>query len=224
MTPEQLCVVAAVARAAAFLDAPAFPDNDLEPTYPALAGFRRMTYIWTDGQSFQPIGDNLRLWLGFLRDRGVVEVWLDLQGVEAVGRTRHEEGADAWRAADDGELMSMRGRSEPAASPSPIDVVAAEAALRAAVESALPSVLTADRDRDLRAALAILDSSGDGGALSDVDWPFSVLPDQAYGVEARRLFGAAAIAWPEAVAQPEALQLASRDAVMAAVNSGRTTG
>jgi|ERR1700736_5894994 len=222
MTPEQLCVVAAVARAVAFLHAPAVPDDDLEPAHPTLAGFRRMTYIWTDGQSFQPIGDNLRLWLGFLRDRGVVEVWLDMEGVEAVARTRHEEGADAWRAADDGELMSMRGRSEPAPSTSPIDVADAEAALRAAVESALPTELTAERDRELRAALAILDSPRDDGALSDVEWPFLVLPDQGYGVAARRLFGAAATAWPEAAAQPEALQSALRDAVMAAVNSGRT--
>ena len=223
MTPEQLCVVTAVARAAAFLDAPTVPDNDLEPTHPAFAGFRRTTYIWTDGQSFQPIGDSLRLWLDFLRERGVVDVWLDLRGVEAVGRTRHGEGEDAWRAADDGELMTMRGRSEPAAPPPPLDVAAAEAALRVALEVALASALTAERDRELRAALAVLDSSGDGGALPEVDWPFFALPDRAYSVEARRLFGAAAIAWPDVDEQPEALRRASRDAVMAAVNSGRTT-
>jgi hypothetical protein len=222
MTPEQLCVVTAVARAAAFLDAPAAPDAELEPSHPAFAGFRRMNYIWTDGQSYEPVGDLFRLWLDFLRERGVVDVWLDLHGTEAVGRTRHADGDDAWRATDDGELLTMRGSSEPAEPPPAVDVAAAAAALRASLESALPSALTAVRDGELRAALAILDSSGDGGEQSSVDWPHFVLPDRAYGVDARRLFAAATIAWPAADEPSEPLLRQSRDAAMAAVNSGRT--
>jgi hypothetical protein len=222
MTPEQLCVVTAVARAVAFLDARAAPDAELEPQHPAFAGFRRMTYVWMDGKSFLPVGDLFRIWLDFLRERGVVDVWLDLQGTETVGRTRHADGDDAWRAADDGELLTMRGSSEPAEPPPPIDVAAADAALRTSLEIALPSALTAARDGELRSALAILDASDDGGEQAGVDWPYFVLPDRAYGVDARRLFAAAAIAWPAADEPSEPLLRQSRAAAMAAVNSGRT--
>src|SRR6202140_5921600 len=114
MTPEDLWCVPGVAPAAAFRGAPAAPDSELEPSHPAFAAFRRVTYIWTDGQSFQPVGDHFRLWLDFLRERGVVEVWLDLHGGETVCRTRNGEGEEAGRAAGDGELLTMRGRREPA--------------------------------------------------------------------------------------------------------------
>jgi hypothetical protein len=222
MTPDQLCVVTAVALAAAFLNGPAAPEAELEPQHPAFAGFRRMNYIWTDGQSLLPVGDLFRIWLDFLRERGVVDVWLDLRGTETVGRTRHADGDDAWRATDDGELLTMRGSSEPAGPPPAVDVAAAAAALRESLEIALPSALTAARDGELRTALAILDASDDAGEQSGVDWPYFVLPDRAYGVDARRLFAAAAIAWPAAEEPSEPLLRRSRDAAMAAVNSGRT--
>ena len=195
MTPEDLCVVTAVARASAFLGAPTAPDSELEPSHPAFAAFRRVTYVWTDGQSFEPLGDRLRLWLDFLRERGVTEVWVDLHGSEAVGRTRGGEGEDAWRAADDGELLTMRGRNEPAAAPAALDLTTADAALRASLGSALPSSVTATRDGELRTALAILGASDDGREESGGAWAHFVLPDHAYGVEARRLFAAAAITW-----------------------------
>jgi len=223
MTPEELCVVTAVARAAAFIEAPTASDSELEPSHPAFAAFRRMTYIWTDGQSFQPVGDHFRLWLDFLRERSVVEVWLDLHGSETVGRTRNGEGGEAWRAADDGELLTMRGRSEPAEPPPKVDVSAAGAALRASLEIALASATTAARDDELRTALAILDAANDG-ERSGVDWAHAVLPDRAYGADARRVFAAAAIAWPGSEEPPGPLRRQSRDAVMAAVNSGRTLG
>ena len=222
MTPEELCVVTAVARAAAFLGAPTASDLELEPSHPAFAAFRRITYIWTDGQSFEPVGDHLRIWLDFLRERGVVDVWLDLLGSETVGRTRHGEGEDAWRAADDGELLTMRGRREPAVPPAAFDLTSAEAALRASLASAVPSAVTATREGERRAALAILDASDDGREESGSAWAHFVLPDHAYGVEARRLFAAAAIAWPSPDEPPGPLWRHSRDAVMAAVNSGRT--
>jgi hypothetical protein len=223
MTPEELCVVTAVARAAAFIGAPTAPDSELEPSHPAFDAFRRMTYIWTDGQSFQPVGDHFRIWLDFLRERGVVEVWLDLHGSETVGRTRNGEGEDAWRGADDGELLTMRGRSEPAAPSAGSDVATAEAALRASLDSALSSTLKATREGKLSTALGILNAANDG-ENSGVDWAHAVLPDRAYGADARRLFAAAAIAWPGAEEPPGPLWRQSRDAVMGAVNSGRTLG
>jgi hypothetical protein len=222
MTPEQLCLVTAVARAAAFLDAPTASDDELEPPHPAFAAFRRLTYIWTDGQSFQPVGDHFRLWLDFLRKRGVIQVWLELHGGEMVGRTRHADGGDAWRAADDGELLTIRGWSEPVGPPLAFDVATAEAALRASLDNAVTLAPPAVRDRELRTALSILDSSDDGTEQSDVAWPYFVLPDRGFGVNARRLFAAAAIAWPDADEPPGPLRRKSRDAVMAAVNSCRT--
>ena len=221
MTPEELCVVTAVALAAAFLGAPAAPDSELEPSHPAFAAFRRVTYIWTDGQSFQPVGDHFRLWLDFLRERGVVEVWLDLHGGETVGRTRNGEGEEAWRAADDGELLTMRGRSEPAEPPPAVDVSAAAVALRASLDSALSSGLTATGEGKVSTALRILDGPDAGREKSGVAWAHAVLPDRAYSVDARRLFAAAAIAWSGAEEPPGPLWRQSRDAVMAAVNSGR---
>ncbi len=224
MTPEELCVVTAVARAAAFLGAPSGSDFELEPSHPAFAAFRRVTYVWTDGQSFQPVGDHFRLWLDFLRERGVVEVWLDLHSSETVGRTRHGEGEDAWRAADDGELLTMRGRGEPATPSAALDVATAEAALRASLDSGLSSTLTATGEGTLNTALGILDGSDAGREQSGAAWAHAVLPDGAYGADGRRLFAAAAIAWPGADEPPGPLWRQSRDAVMAAVNSGRSLG
>ena len=224
MTPEELCVVTAVARAAAFLGAPTTPDFELEPSHPAFAAFRRVTYVWIDGHSLQPVGDHFRLWLDFLRERGVVEVWLDLHSGETVGRTRYGEGEDAWRAADDGELLTMRGRSEPSARSAALDVTTADTALRASLVSALSSALTATREGMVSTSLAILDGSDAAREQAGIAWAYAALPDRAYGADARRLFAAAAIAWPGADEPPGPLWRRSRDAVMAAVNSGRILG
>ena len=39
-----------------------------------------MSYVWVDGQAFEPIGDSLDLWLAFLRGNGARQAWLDVSG------------------------------------------------------------------------------------------------------------------------------------------------
>ncbi|MBV8194865.1 MAG: hypothetical protein JOY80_04995 [Candidatus Dormibacteraeota bacterium] len=83
----------------------------------------------------------------------------------------------------------------------------------------------------LRRARAILESPEDGSEVSDVAWPYFVLPDVVgYGVPHRRLLGAALTAWPAPPPSlegwggydtwpPDPLLAAARQAVMASVNS-----
>jgi hypothetical protein len=86
------------------------------------------------------------------------------------------------------------------------------------------------RRTSLERALAILASPTDGEELSDVAWPYFVLPEGS-PVAARRLIAAAAAAWPEtaAVADPDAKPErgtgcvdTALEAIAAAVNSAAT--
>ena len=58
----------------------------VDPPHPAFATFRRMSYVWVDGQAFEPIGDSLDLWLTFLRGNGARQAWLDVSGGDEVCR------------------------------------------------------------------------------------------------------------------------------------------
>ena len=80
-----------------------------------------------------------------------------------------------------------------------------------------------DAESLLQRALAILDSTDDGSEVSDVAWPFFVLPARGYTVRARRLLGAAAAGWPPDPGREEELAEAARAAVLAAVNEPQQT-
>lgn len=220
-----LCVVAAAARAAVFLDRPDVDDRRLEPHAPELDPFRRMAYLWQDGQALLPIGDRLRLWLDFLRAQGTTAVQLRIEGRAGVVLT--STPAAAWRvleeegdarmlgAAAGGADRETRAPGEPAP-PSPSEPADPAAELRRALEGAARHAPTEAQAR-LGRALAILDAADGGSAPSDAAWLYSVLPDDSYTPADRRLVAAAVTAWPEAAAG--ALLDAAGAALMAVVNS-----
>lgn len=217
MTPEVLCAATAAARAAAHLGDEQASDRSLEPAHPAFVGFRRTTYIWTEAGVFEPVGDRFRLWLQFLRERAVRDVWLDLGPGGPAVRAQREAGSDVWHPVDLEGEMTMRGRAEPATDRPDGGVDAAGAALRDALatclgDMALPSL----RGGELRRSAAILDSADDGSDVSDVAWPYFLLPETS-GAAARRLLAAAAAAWSDPA--EDAAAVAAVSAVVAAVNA-----
>ncbi|MBV9099574.1 MAG: hypothetical protein JOZ46_02695 [Candidatus Dormibacteraeota bacterium] len=216
MTPEVLCAVTAAARAAAFIDDASAAERDLEPPHPAFVGFRRLAYIWVEAGSWQPVGDRIGIWLDFLRGRGVTAVRLDLQGEDAVVWTLRGDAADAWRIGDTGEQMSLRGSGDTMRRMRDDTVDAAARALRDAITGRLGAGPEQLQREELERALAILDSPADGSEVSDVAWPYFVLPERGYGVDARRLVGAAASAW---AGLGDPWPESARRAVAAAVNS-----
>lgn len=216
MNPELLCAVTAAARAAAFVGEPDAPARELEPPHPAFVGFRRLAYIWIDAGAWQPVGDRFGIWLEFLRSRGVTDVRLDLRSADAAVWTLHGDAADVWRITDTGEQLSLCGESAVFTQDGDDAVGLAERTLRGAIVARLDEHPDQLQREELERALAILESPSDGSEVSDVAWPYFVLPERAYGLEARRLFGAAASAWAN-LGDPGAL--IARNAVAAAVNS-----
>jgi hypothetical protein len=215
VTPELFVSCAAAARARAALAGVELVPDDLEPPHPAFAGFRRVAYLWEEGATTYPIGDRVATWLDFLRGRGAFDAWLEHVAGPAIA-VAHPASVDAWSASELEGAPLLRGRESPSHAAAPevdhpgaAELRRASAELRDAALAAAPTASPVEHDALLRCA-AILDSPGDGGEVSDVAWPYFVLLDAAYAAPARRLFAAAAAAWPLPAALP---------AMLAAVNS-----
>jgi hypothetical protein len=190
-----------------------------------------MSYVWVDGQAFEPIGDSLDLWLTFLRGNGARQAWLDVSGGDEVIRVIRGDGAETWRTVWNGGIFMLHGAEEtgpPRHRETDISGMAQRLhdAVRAEVEAGATDVRRAALDR----ALEILAAPGDGEEVSDVAWPYFVLPDGS-PVSARRVIAAAAAAWPEsaAAADPDAKPArgeacvdAALDAIAASINSAAT--
>ncbi len=203
----------------------------MAPPHPAFATFRKMSYVWVDGQAFEPIGDSLDLWLTFLRGNGARQAWLDVSGGDEVIRVIRGDGAETWRTVWNGGIFMLHGAEEtgpPRHRETDVSGMAQRLhdAVHAEVEAGATDVRRAALDR----ALEILAAPGDGEEVSDVAWPYFVLPDGS-PVSARRLIAAAAAAWPEsaAAADPDAKPArgeacvdAALDAIAASINSAAT--
>ena len=203
----------------------------MAPPHPAFATFRKMSYVWVDGQAFEPIGDSLDLWLTFLRGNGARQAWLDVSGGDEVIRVIRGDGAETWRTVWNGGIFMLHGAEEtgpPRHRETDISGMAQRLhdAAHAEVEAGATDVRRAALDR----ALEILAAPGDGEEVSDVAWPYFVLPDGS-PVSARRVIAAAAAAWPEsaAAADPDAKPArgeacvdAALDAIAASINSAAT--
>ncbi len=187
-----------------------------------------MSYIWVDGQAFEPIGDSLDLWLAFLAERGSREAWLDVSGGAEVCRVIRRDGDETWSAVWNGGIYMLHGSEETGAPrPRQTDLTATGDRLAAAVNAELTAGASDVRRSALERSLAILGSPGDGEDISDIAWPYFVLPDGS-AVAARRLLAAACAAWPEAGTGPDpeakpargdACVDAALEAIAAAVNS-----
>ena len=213
-----VCAVAAAARARVYLHRP-LDDRALEPPHPAFVGFRRMAYVWIDGPVLQPVADRVRLWIEYLRDQGTSEVALGFDQDDAAVITAGARSGRWLPRESDGSFTLRGGPGAPAAE----DVEHAGAAA-ARLDTAVREVLAGSggvRRDELERALAILGSAEDGSELSDVAWPYFVLPDATYGADERRLLAAAMTAWPESsgAGADDALRTAAMRAVAAAVNS-----
>ena len=190
-----------------------------------------MSYVWVDGQSFEPIGDSLDLWLAFLRGNGARQAWLDVSGGEEVCRVIRGDGDETWRTIWNGGIFMLHGAEETGPPRRrETDVVALTQRLHDAVQTEIEAGATAVRRTALERALEILASPGDGEEVSDVAWPYFVLPDGS-PTAARRLIAAASAAWPEspATADPDAKPPRGEgfvdvalEAIAAAVNSAAT--
>ena len=226
MEQRVLFAAAAAARAAAFVRGPTPDDRELEPPHPAFVGFRRMAYVWLEDNMLQPVGDRLRIWIEFMRAQGVTEVRLalphDAVWVQTGGRMQA-----TWEAFEDEGIVTMRGRAGTGWRPPDADPGVTAERLRGSIATAMAAAAGLRQD-ELERAIAILDSSGDGSEVSDVAWPYFALPASHYGDAARRLFAAAAAAWPiepaspqsgEPESHPDPLLLAAAAAAMTAVNS-----
>jgi hypothetical protein len=222
MTPAELCAVTAAARAAVYLAASDAADHELEPPHPAFVGFRRMTYIWVEGVSLLPIGDRAHMWLDFLRERGARSARLHTDGAVFVVRVATRAGTDTWRVDGDAAQLTMRGEAGGGEAPAPLELDAATRTLRDALLVATARESDAMRRAELQRARAILDSPDDGSEVSDIAWPYFILPPRGYGVAARRLMGAAAASWPAEPAGDDDLADAARTAVLAAANEPHT--
>jgi hypothetical protein len=200
------------------------------PPHPAFAAFRKMSYIWVDGRAFEPIGDSLDLWLVFLRDRGARQAWLDVSDGAEVCRVTRRDGDETWTIVWNGGIYMLHG-AEDTGPPRrhEIDIDGTAAQLQELVAAELQAGATDVRRTALERAAAILASSGDGEEVSDVAWPYFVLPDGG-STAARRLIAAACATWPEAGAAPDPAAVPARGeaaveaallAIAASVNSAR---
>jgi hypothetical protein len=190
-----------------------------------------MSYVWVDGQAFEPIGDSLDLWLAFLRGNGARQAWLDVSGGEEVCRVIRGDGDETWRTIWNGGIFMLHGAEETGPPRRrETDVVALAQRLHEAVQAEIEAGATAVRRTALERALEVLASPGDGEEVSDVAWPYFVLPDGS-PTAARRLIAAASAAWPEgpATADPDAKPPRGQgcvdvalEAIAAAVNSAAT--
>ncbi|HEY8674298.1 MAG TPA: hypothetical protein VIM76_11135 [Candidatus Dormibacteraeota bacterium] len=201
------------------------------PPHPAFGAFRKMSYIWVDGRAFEPIGDSLDLWLVFLRDRGAQEVWLDVSGGTEVCRVIRNDGAETWTTVWNGGIYMLHG-AEDSGPPRPheIDLARTAAQLEQSVDAELQAGAPDVRRVALQRSIAILGSAGDGEELSDVAWPYFVLPDGS-ATAARRLIAAACATWPDVGGVPDPAAAPDRAngaveaalvAIAAAVNSSGT--
>ena len=113
---------------------------------------------------------------------------------------------------------ARRGRHE-------IDVAGTSAQLHEVVSAELQAGATDVRRTALERAVAILASPGDGEEVSDVAWPYFVLPDGA-STGARRLIAAACATWPEIGGAPDPAAVPARGdaAVEAALRGHRGLG
>jgi hypothetical protein len=190
-----------------------------------------MSYVWVDGQAFEPIGDNLDHWLTYLGGNNARQAWLDVSGGEEVCRVIRRDGDETWRIVWNGGIFMLHG-SEETGPPRrrETDVPAMALQLHDAVHAELDAGATDIRRAGLERALEVLASPGDGEEVSDVAWPYFVLPDGSPAAS-RRLIAAASAAWPEtpAAADPDAKTPrgegcvdAALDAIAAAVNSAAT--
>ncbi len=192
-----------------------------------------MGYVWVDGQALEPIGDSLDLWLAFLRDRGSREARLDVSGGSEICRVVRDGAVESWRPVWGGGIFTLNGSEAQAADlsaidPAPtIDLASASARLERAARVELAAGPEGVRRTSLERSLAILASPGDGEEVSDVAWPYFILPEGAAPV-ARRLIAAACAAWPETGAVPDPTAILERgdeaveaplEAIAAAVNS-----
>lgn len=203
----------------------------MAPPHPAFATFRKMSYMWVDGQAFEPIGDSLDLWLSFLRGNGARQAWMDVSGGEEVCRVIRGDGDETWRTVWNGGIFMLHGTEETGPPRRrETDVAGMAQRLHDAVHAEMEAGATDVRRAALDRALAILASSGDGEEVSDVAWPYFVLPDGS-PLAARRLIAAASAAWPETptAADPDARAArgegcvdAALEAIAAAVNSAAT--
>ncbi|MFI5285158.1 MAG: hypothetical protein ACHQ4F_02445 [Candidatus Dormibacteria bacterium] len=201
------------------------------PRHPAFATFGKMSYVWVDGQAFEPIGDSLDLWLTFLRSNGARQAWLDVSGGEEVCRVIRGDGEETWRTVWNGGIFMLHGAEETGPPRRrETDIAAMSGRLNDALHAEVEAGATDVRRAALERALEILSAPGDGGEVSDVAWPYFVLPDGSPKA-ARRLIAAASAAWPEtlASADPDAKPArgvgsvdAALDAIAAAVNSAAT--
>jgi hypothetical protein len=227
-----LCLASASARASRSLANPLDSGAGVAPPHPAFAAFRKMSYIWVDGRDFEPIGDSLDLWLVFLRDRGAREAWLDVSGGSEVCHVTRRDGDESWTIVWNGGIYMLHG-AEDTGPPRrhEIDVDGAAARLQELVAAELQAGAPDVRRTALERAAAILASAGDGEEVSDVAWPYFVLPDGA-STAARRLIAAACATWPEIGGAPDPAAVPARGdgaveaallAIAAAVNSVRAT-
>ena len=190
-----------------------------------------MSYVWVDGQAFEPIGDSLDLWLAFLRGNGARQAWMDVSGGEEVCRVIRGDGEETWRAIWNGGIFILHGAEETGPPRRhETDVAAMAQRLHDAVHAEIEAGAADVRRAALERALEILASPGDGEEVSAVAWPYFVLPDGS-STAARRLVAAACAAWPEtpATADPDAKPArgegsvdAALEAIAAAVNSAAT--
>jgi hypothetical protein len=187
-----------------------------------------MSYVWVDGQAFEPIGDSLDLWLAFLRGNGARQAWMDVSGGEEVCRVIRRDGEETWRTIWNGGIFMLHGAEETGPPRRhETDVPAKAQQLHDAVQAEIVAGASDVRRAALERALEILASADDGEEVSDVAWPYFVLPDGS-PTAARRLIAAASAAWPEtaATADPDAKPArgeasvdAALEAIAAAVNS-----
>jgi len=191
-----------------------------------------MGYVWVDGQALEPIGDSLDLWLAFLRDRGAHEARLDVSGGIEVCRVVRDGAVESWRPVWGGGIFTLNGSEDRVAQPDPprapvIDLISASRRLERAVQAELQQAPDGVRRASLERSMAILASVGDGEELSDVAWPYFILPEGA-PTGSRRLMAAACAAWPEIGAVPDPAAALDRggeaveaplEAIAAAVNS-----
>ena len=190
-----------------------------------------MSYVWVDGQAFEPIGDSLDIWLSFLRGNGARQAWLDVSGGDEVCRVIRGDGAETWRTVWNGGIFMLHGAEETGPPRHrETDVPGTGQRLHDAVHAEIEAGASDVRRAALERALEILASPGDGEEVSDVAWPYFVLPDRS-PTATRRLIAAACAAWPEtaAAADPDARPArgqvsvdAALDAIAAAVNSTAT--
>ncbi len=221
----------AAARAGRSVNDPGDTSAGVAPRHPAFATFRKMSYVWVDGQAFEPIGDSLDLWLSFLRGNGARQAWLDVSGSDEVCRVIRGDGAETWRTVWNGGIFMLHGAEETGPPRyRETDVSGTGQRLHDAVHDEIEAGANDVRRAALERALEILASPGDGEEVSDVAWPYFVLPDGS-PTATRRLIAAACAAWPEtpAAADPDARPArgqgcvdAALDAIAAAVNSAAT--